>query len=139
MLAYDQVFEALSGDRELIRFLSRKAKELGLANPKTSFARVQRNIEERILGDALRNPAKIQSNYPRADVARAVIKTVLSWPETYPRVLWHRGNYVLVDLPSPAAEGRFERLQITLGKFRRIRVAGVAPGAAGAAEAPGQP
>jgi hypothetical protein len=56
---------------------------------------------------------------------------VLSWPDTYPRVFWHRGNYVLVDLPSPAMPGRFERLQITLGEFRRIEVAGAAPGGVG--------
>jgi len=80
-LAYDQVFEALRDDQQLITFLSRKAKQCSLANPKQSFADIQRNIEDRILRDALANAAKIQSNYPRAEIARAVIKTVLSWPD----------------------------------------------------------
>ena len=79
-LAYDQVFEALCDDQQLITFLSRKAKQCSLANPKQSFADIQRNIEERILRDALANAAKIQSNYPRAEIAKAVIKTVLAWP-----------------------------------------------------------
>lgn len=79
-LAYDQVFEALRDDQQLVAFVSRKAKECGLANSKQSFADIQRNIEERILREALSNPAKIHSNYPRAEIAKAVIKTVLAWP-----------------------------------------------------------
>lgn len=79
-LAYDQVFEALRDDQQSVTFLSRKAKQCSLANPKRSFADIQRNIEERILRDALASAAKIQSNYPRAEIARAVIKTVLGWP-----------------------------------------------------------
>ncbi|NQT91639.1 MAG: heparinase II/III family protein, partial [Lentisphaerae bacterium] len=39
-----------------------------------------RNIEDRILRDALRNQHKIHSNYPRKDIAVAIIKTVLDWP-----------------------------------------------------------
>lgn len=79
-LAYDQVFEALKTDRKLVDFLAAKAEEFGLENPKTTFADVQRNIEDRILRDALRNQHKIHSNYPRKDIAVAVIKTVLDWP-----------------------------------------------------------
>ena len=74
------MFEALRDDQQLVTFLSQKAKECSLANPKQSFADIQRNIEERISRDALANAAKIHSNYPRAEIARAVIKTVLSWP-----------------------------------------------------------
>ncbi len=80
-LAYDQVFEGLRTDAELISFLSRKAAQYGLENPKSSFADIQRNIEDRILRDALNNPAKTHTNYPRQPVAFAFINTILGWPE----------------------------------------------------------
>jgi len=80
-LAYDQVFEALRDDEELVALLSRKAKQFKLNNPKASFEDIQLNIEERILRDAIQNRYKIESNYPRTDVAIAVIKTVLGWPK----------------------------------------------------------
>jgi len=79
-LAYDQVFEALREDKELVEFLARKAKYYRLENPKTSFENIQRNIEDRILRDTLRNKHKIESNYPRTEVALTIIKTVLDWP-----------------------------------------------------------
>jgi len=85
-IAYDQVFEALKTDKELVAFLAAKAMKFGLENPKTGFTDVQRNIEERILRDALRNQHKIHSNYPRKDIAVAVIKTVLDWPANKPEV-----------------------------------------------------
>lgn len=78
-LAYDAVFEGLSRDTELIAFLSAKAAQFKLANPKTSFADVQRNIEERIFRDTLANRPKIESNYPATDVAVTIIHTVLGW------------------------------------------------------------
>jgi len=79
-LAYDQIRSGLARDKELVAFLSAKAKKHGLDNPKASIADIRRNIEQRILGDALRNPAKIFSNYPRADICRAIIRTVLDRP-----------------------------------------------------------
>lgn len=86
-LAYDQVFEALRDDRELVAFLSEKARQYKLDNPKTSFADIQRNIEERILKDTLANRPKIESNYPQTDMAITLIKTVLAWPENREEVL----------------------------------------------------
>lgn len=79
-LAYDQVFEALRGDNALVEFLNRKARQYRMDNSKTTFADIQRNIEERILRDTIRNRRKIESNYPRTDVALAIIKAVLDWP-----------------------------------------------------------
>ncbi len=79
-LAYDMVFDALKKDQSLVRFLSAKAKEVKLRNPKTSFADIQRNIENGILRDTIKNRGKIQSNYPRTDVALLVAKAVLAWP-----------------------------------------------------------
>ncbi len=79
-LAYDMVFDALQRDADLVRFLSAKAKQYKLSNPKASFADIQRNIEGRILRDTIKNRGKIQSNYPRTDVAILVAKAVLGWP-----------------------------------------------------------
>lgn len=80
-LAYDLVFPALREDPALVEFLSRQATRYGLENPKASFADIQRNIEERILRDALAHPEKIHSNYPRAEICQAVITKVLQRPE----------------------------------------------------------
>ncbi|MBI3920423.1 MAG: heparinase II/III family protein [Armatimonadetes bacterium] len=80
-LAFDQIFEALDGDPELVSFLSQKAAKFGLANSKSSVAAIRGNIEDRLLKDALRNRGKIHSNYPRTEIAIAIIKTVLGWPE----------------------------------------------------------
>ncbi|GMQ80292.1 MAG: hypothetical protein BMS9Abin04_257 [Planctomycetia bacterium] len=78
---YDMVFEALRQDRPLLAFLAEKAARHGLENPKATFADVQRNIEERILRDTLRNKYKIHSNYPRQEITLAVILVVLGLDE----------------------------------------------------------
>lgn len=79
-LAYDAVFEGLARDPELVTFLAVKAKQCQLANPKSSFADIQRNIEERIFRDTLEHRSKIESNYPSTDVTIATLHTVLGWP-----------------------------------------------------------
>ncbi|MDP6117541.1 MAG: heparinase II/III family protein [Planctomycetota bacterium] len=86
-LAYDMVMEALSRDHELVEFLSRKAREFKIENPKKAFADIQRNIEERILRDAIQNDDKIRSNYPRKEIAVAMMQTVLDWPDCREEVL----------------------------------------------------
>jgi hypothetical protein len=80
-IAYDQVFEGLREDKALVDFLSVKAKQYKLTNTKTNFAEIQRNIEGRILRDALAHPEKIHSNFPRRECTEAMIYTVLGWPE----------------------------------------------------------
>jgi len=87
-LAYDRVFEGVRADHdELAAFLSRKSKEYKLSNPKTAWTDIQRNIEERILRNTLANRPRIESNYPRTDVAMLVIKTVLDWPNNRDEVM----------------------------------------------------
>jgi hypothetical protein len=81
IMGYDMVFEALRNDAELVAFLSRKAAEVGLENKKTTFADIQSNIEGRILRDALAHPEKIHSNYPRAEICKAVTTAILGEPE----------------------------------------------------------
>lgn len=82
VLAYDRVFEALAQDEELVAFLSDKAAATELSSPKATFGDIQRNIETGILRDALENRHKIFSNYPRQDIALAIIKTVLDEPKS---------------------------------------------------------
>lgn len=79
-LAYDQVFDALRKDAALVAFLADKAKRHRLANPKATFADVQRNIETRIFRDALANLHKIKANYPCRPIAVLTMRTVLGWP-----------------------------------------------------------
>ena len=76
-LAYDAIGDGLTGDEQVIRFLSGKAKQCGLANGKTSIQDIRRNIEQGILRDALAHVPKITSNYPRTDSATATIHTIL--------------------------------------------------------------
>jgi len=86
-LAYDAVFEGLARDPELVKFLAAKAAKHKLANPKTTFADIQRSIEERIFRDTLNNRPKIESNYPMTDVTITTLQTVLDWPGNRAEVL----------------------------------------------------
>ncbi len=86
VLAYDRVFDALRNDRRLVAFLARKAEQFKLGTAKSTFADIQRNIEDRILRDALAQRPKITSNYPRTEVAAAVIESVLGGPGSRERV-----------------------------------------------------
>jgi oligo-alginate lyase len=81
VMAYDIVFEAIAADAELVKFLSAKAAQCGLENGKATFADIQRNIEDRILRDALANRPKITTNYPRTEIAVAIIHKVLGGAE----------------------------------------------------------
>ena len=86
-LAYDQIFEGIEGDRELVEFLRAKAAAFAPANPKNSIQEIRANIEARILRDALANTPKISSNYPRTPIAVATMKAILGWPGNREEVL----------------------------------------------------
>ena len=84
-LAYDQIFDALGKDESVIAFLAGKSRACLLPNPKASSADIQRNIEENILRDALRQPLnaennKIAANPPQTEITLATIQMVLGWP-----------------------------------------------------------
>ncbi|MBN1543263.1 heparinase II/III family protein, partial [candidate division KSB1 bacterium] len=81
ILAYDQIFEALDSDSLLVPFLSQKAADHQLENPKNSLADVQRNIEDRLLRQMFRDRRKITSNFPQTDLTLIVSHTVLAWPQ----------------------------------------------------------
>jgi hypothetical protein len=86
-LAYDQVYDAIGKDSTLRAFLARKSRKFKLENRKQTAADIQRNIEERILEDAVANRWKIRSNYPRTDTAVIIIQTVLGWPGNHATVM----------------------------------------------------
>ncbi|MFH1744464.1 MAG: heparinase II/III family protein [bacterium] len=86
-LAYDRIFDAISKDAEIVEFLSRKAEEYKLDNPKDSFKKIQANIEDRIFRETLRREEEIRSNYPRTPIAVTVMKTVLEWPSNRDEIL----------------------------------------------------
>lgn len=67
-LGYDMVRDAVPGDKKLVEFLSKKAG---------GSKDIERNIEDRILRDALSNIPKISSNYPRTQVTQIVINETL--------------------------------------------------------------
>jgi hypothetical protein len=80
-LAYDKVRGNWPNNQQLIRFLSQKAKQYKLENPKSSYADIQRNIENRILRESLEHLSKIRNNYPLQEIAVTYVKTILDWPE----------------------------------------------------------
>ncbi len=85
-LGYDMIFDGIRDDAPLVTFLSSRARTLGLENLKSSVPEICRNIEDRILRDAVRNRRKVESNYPRTDVMYAIVEAVLGWPESRDRV-----------------------------------------------------
>ncbi len=87
-LGYDRVFEAAKAqENDLVAFLSGKAQEYKLDNPKKTWTDIQRNIEERIFRDTLAHRERIESNYPTTDRAILTIKTVLDWPRNREEVM----------------------------------------------------
>lgn len=86
-LAYDQVFPVLSRDTELAAFATAQAERHGIGASKATPAAVCRHIEQGILWDTLHNAGKITSNYPRREIALAIIRTVLGWPQNRDEVL----------------------------------------------------
>jgi hypothetical protein len=80
-LAYDKVRGNWPSNQPLTRFLSRKAQQYKLENPKSSHADIQRNIENHILRDSLNHLTKIRNNYPLQEIAVTYVKTILDWPE----------------------------------------------------------
>lgn len=80
-LAYDHVRPALIKDAELAAFLAGKARSIGLANAKATPADVCRNIEAGLLRDPIKNNQRIHSNYPRREIALAIIRRTLDTPE----------------------------------------------------------
>jgi len=94
-MSYDRVFDAISQDKELVRFLSHKARQYHLDNPKSSFADIQWNIESRIIAGGQEKPIyltgrKIACNFPYTNVAMSLMQSIVQWPhckqEVYDRI-----------------------------------------------------
>lgn len=105
VLAYDQIFDALKADPQLVSFLSEKARRYKLDNPKQTVEDVQRNIETRIFGDVLRHPEKIRTNYPGTPAALANIHAVLGWPGSRDQVLTDLGAIVATSTTTDGLSG----------------------------------
>ncbi|MEZ5278521.1 MAG: heparinase II/III family protein [Opitutaceae bacterium] len=84
--AYDRIFPILEDDA-LIAYLKSRANRHGLANTKESAGEIRRNIEDRILRDALANRDKIYSNFPNEEQTCLVVETVLGWPDNREYIL----------------------------------------------------
>lgn len=80
VIAYDQVFDALSGDAELVGFLSEKARKHALKNHKRTAEDIRRNIEERLFRDALLHREKIHINFPGMHLLAITMRAILDWP-----------------------------------------------------------
>lgn len=88
VLAYDRIFEgARAREPELTEFLSKKAGQFRIENPKRTWADIQRNIEENLFLETLAHRDRIESNYPTTDITILCIKTVLGWPGNREEVL----------------------------------------------------
>jgi oligo-alginate lyase len=88
VIAYDQIFDAVEGDEELVGFLSQKAREYDVPRRKMSARDIHENIQERLLRDPLKNIAKVRSNFPALPSLIAVTRAVLGWedPEERERI-----------------------------------------------------
>lgn len=86
-MAYDQVREVIAEDLALAEFLDKKAEQYQIGVSKKTPEDVMKNIETRILKDTLENSHKIQSNYPRQEIAEVICHTVLNWPENRAEVM----------------------------------------------------
>lgn len=78
-MAYDQVFEAIRNDAELVAFLKNKAAKHKLP-PKVSFNDIRLNIEYNILGKALSSQPKIHNNYPLMEITMVTLQAILTLP-----------------------------------------------------------
>jgi hypothetical protein len=85
--AYDAIKGWLDGDAELVSFLASKSEQFRTPLAKKTSDDVAKNIEARILRDALGSPHKIYSNYPQQYLTVAVINTALGWPGNRDEVL----------------------------------------------------
>ncbi len=85
VIAYDQVYDALAGDGQLIAFLAGKAEKLGLENAKKTGTDVHRNIQERLIKDPLSHVEKVRSNFPATPGLLATTHAVLGWEDASER------------------------------------------------------
>ena len=87
--AYDRVYEGMAGDDELVRFLSEEAARWGLANDKSSTARIRENIETGLLREFMKScrDRRIRGNEGMTQTAMVTAAAVLDHPEETPAAL----------------------------------------------------
>ena len=77
-----RVLRPRTDDAPLISFLAEKSRAFATPIAKKSGADLRMNIESRIFRDALENPIKFRSNFPRAEVTKVTLHEVLGTPES---------------------------------------------------------
>lgn len=76
-LAYDAVRPALPGAKDLVAFLAAKARQFTLGMDKDSPAAIREHIERDLLQHTVAYKERINSNFPRTDLALVRILSVL--------------------------------------------------------------
>lgn len=76
-LAYDALRPALPAAADLVAFLRDKVRRFKLGNPKDSADAIRRNIEQNLLQHTLNFKERINSNFPRTDLAIISILSIL--------------------------------------------------------------
>jgi len=76
-MAYDRIFEIIRADDALASFLRDKAAAYGSPNPKMTPADVCRNVEQRIILEALSHPERFNYNGTSRDSVSAIVKMAL--------------------------------------------------------------
>ena len=90
-MAYDMIYDGIEGDGELVKFLSTKARQYQIPNPKSSIADIRRNIESGLILDPLTHSWRIESNYPQTEITKAILLMILGWPDNRDQV------YTVID------------------------------------------
>ena len=87
--AYDMVYEGMTADGKLVRFLSEKAAIWGIENDKSSLARIRENIETNLLREFIKScrDRRIRGNEGMTQTAMATAAAVLDDPEETPDAL----------------------------------------------------
>lgn len=87
--AADILRDGMAGDRELVTFLSGKARQWDLTNDKSSLGRIRDNVENNLLREFILScrDFRIRGNEGMTQTAMAVAAAVLDDPEDTPRAL----------------------------------------------------
>jgi hypothetical protein len=80
-LAYDAVRPALPAAAGLVAFLQEKARQYKMDGPKDSTEAIRVNIEQNLLQHTVRFKERINSNFPRTDLAMIRILSILGAKE----------------------------------------------------------
>ena len=93
VMIWDKIRPALATDERLVEFLSKKAEQHKLENPKKTFADIRRNIVDGLLIDPLNNKPKVDSNFPMTHMLYIKINKVMGTSESLAK-----GDEIIADM-----------------------------------------